>query len=154
MTPLRRRLEFVVVNFHGASLMGGTVAFAGPNMGLVFVNNSLGDAAANIVRGAAERFAVCLEKTDWLLRAIQRGRRTVLLPFAEILHDSAGSSPVVGSPHSLLLLGSLHRYARKHFGGIDAARLARNVLTVRAEAARASPDRIRVHLTRRTPRLS
>ncbi len=308
MSPLRRRLDVVVVNFHSASLMGGAVAvaraFAGTDIGLILVDNSPGDGAADIVRGVApdatiianasnrgyaaavnqafeiteaelvllvnpdvrrisgsfddvlgafgdpsvgavvtqlvnvagevqphciraprpfdlisedlalaerfphwskprryrmldwdrgdarrvdaatgaclflrrtalqdvglfdERFFVYYEETDWLLRAKQLGWQTVFLPSVEVVHDSAGSSPGVGSPHSLLLLESQHRFARKHFGaitaaslratlfGIDAARLARNALAGRAEATRASLDRIHVHITGRAARPS
>jgi GT2 family glycosyltransferase len=113
-----------------------------------------------------ERFFVYYEETDWLLRAKQLSRQTVFLPSVEVIHDSGASSPGVGSPHSLLLLESQHRFARKHFGairaailratlcGIDAARLARNALAGSTESTRASLDRIHVHITGRTPRPS
>src|SRR5262249_51620460 len=113
-----------------------------------------------------ERFFVYYEETDWLLRAKRRGWHTVFLPSVEVVHDSAGSSSGIGSPHSLLLLESQHRFARKHFGairaatlrttlcGIDAARLARNVLAGRAEATRESLARMHVHITGHTPRPS
>jgi hypothetical protein len=113
-----------------------------------------------------EHFFVYYEETDWLIRAKQRGWRTVFLPTVEAVHASAGSSPDIRSPHSLLLLESQHRYARKHFGamttgllratqlGIDTARLARHALGGRADARAAAVDRIRVHLTMRAPRPS
>jgi GT2 family glycosyltransferase len=113
-----------------------------------------------------ERFFVYYEETDWLLRAKQLGWQTVFLPSVEAVHESAASSPGAGSPHSLLLLESQHRFARKHFGairaaglratlcGIDAARLARNALAGRAAATRVSLDRIRVHITGRAARPS
>lgn len=113
-----------------------------------------------------EHFFVYYEETDWLIRAKRRGWRTVFLPTVEAVHASAGSSPDIRSPHSLLLLESQHRYARKHFGamttgllratqlGIDTARLARYALAGRADARAVAVDRIRVHLTMRAPRPS
>ncbi len=113
-----------------------------------------------------EHFFVYYEETDWLIRAKRRGWRTVFLPTVEAVHASAASSPDIRSPHSLLLLESQHRYARKHFGavttgllratqlGIDTARLARHALAGRADARAAAVDRIRVHLTMRAPRPS
>lgn len=113
-----------------------------------------------------EHFFVYYEETDWLIRAKQRGWRTVFLPTIQAVHASAGSSPDIHSPHSLLLLESQHRYARKHFGatttgllraaqvGIDTARLARHALAGRADARAAAAERIRVHLTMRAPRPS
>jgi GT2 family glycosyltransferase len=113
-----------------------------------------------------EHFFVYYEETDWLIRAKRRGWRTIFLPTVEAVHTSAGSSPDIRSPHSLLLLESQHRYARKHFGamvtgllratqlGIDTARLARHTLAGRADARAAAVDRIRVHLTMRAPRPS
>jgi GT2 family glycosyltransferase len=111
-----------------------------------------------------ERFFVYYEETDWLIRAKQRGWQTVFLPMVAAVHDSEGSSPGAPFARSLLLLESQHRYARKHFGltrstilrgtlcGIDFARLARNALTGRAEARKASQDRICVHVTGQAPR--
>jgi GT2 family glycosyltransferase len=111
-----------------------------------------------------DRFFVYYEETDWLLRAKQRGWETMFLPSVEVVHDSAGSSPGASSGHNLLLLESQHRYARKHFGVatsgllratlcvIDTLRLVRNGLAGRADAARDSRDRIRVHLMARAPR--
>jgi N-acetylglucosaminyl-diphospho-decaprenol L-rhamnosyltransferase len=113
-----------------------------------------------------EHFFVYYEETDWLVRAKRRGWRTVFLPSVEAVHASAGSSPDMRSPHSLLLLESQHRYARKHFGalptgllratqlGIDTARLVRYALGGRPDARAAAADRIRVHLTMRAPRPS
>jgi N-acetylglucosaminyl-diphospho-decaprenol L-rhamnosyltransferase len=113
-----------------------------------------------------EHFFVYYEETDWLIRAKRRGWRTIFLPTVEAVHASAGSSPDIHSPHSLLLLESQHRYARKHFGaittgllraaqlGIDSARVARYALAGRADARAAAVDRIRVHLTMRAPRPS
>jgi N-acetylglucosaminyl-diphospho-decaprenol L-rhamnosyltransferase len=113
-----------------------------------------------------EHFFVYYEETDWLIRAKRRGWRTIFLPTVEAVHTSAGSSPDIRSPHSLLLLESQHRYARKHFGAmvtgllratqltIDMARLARHTLAGRADARAAAVDRIRVHLTMRAPRPS
>lgn len=113
-----------------------------------------------------EHFFVYYEETDWLIRAKRRGWRTIFLPSVEAVHASAGSSPDIRSPHSLLLLESQHRYARKHFGamttgllraaqlGIDTARLARYAVAGRPEARAAAVDRIRVHLTMRAPRPS
>jgi hypothetical protein len=130
--------------------------------------------ACLFIRGAAladvgpfdEFFFVYYEETDWLIRAGRRGWRTAFLPTVQAVHDSAGSSPNVRSPHALLLLESQHRYSRKHFGapatallrtalvGIDSARLARYALAGRAAARAAAADRIRVHLTARAPRPS
>lgn len=113
-----------------------------------------------------ENFFVYYEETDWLIRAKRRGWRTVFLPSVEAVHAAAGSSPDIRSPHSLLLLESQHRYARKHFGamatgllratqlGIDTARLVRYVLAGKSDARAAAVDRIRVHLTMRAPRPS
>jgi GT2 family glycosyltransferase len=113
-----------------------------------------------------EDFFVYYEETDWLIRAKRHGWRTVFLPTVEAVHASAGSSPYVRSPHSLLLLESQHRYARKHFGamttgllratlvGIDTARLVRHALSGRADARAAAVERIRIHLTMRAPRPS
>lgn len=109
-------------------------------------------------------FFVYYEETDWLIRAQQRGWRTVFVPAIEAVHASAGSSPGVRSPHALLLLESQHRYARKHFGriraallrgaltAIDVVRLVRHAGSARARAA--AVDRIRVHVTLRAPRPS
>jgi GT2 family glycosyltransferase len=111
-----------------------------------------------------ERFFVYYEETDWLIRAKQRGWKTVFVPAVEAVHASAGSSPGVSSRNSLLLLESQHRYARKHYGpvraaflraamlGIDGARLARHGLARNDEKRAAAGDRIRVHLTMRAPR--
>ena len=113
-----------------------------------------------------ERFFVYYEETDWLIRAKRRGWSTVFLPTVEAVHASASSSPRVLSGHSLLLLESQHRYARKHYGpvmaallramllGIDGARLARHGLAGNDEKRAAASDRIRVHLTLRGPRPS
>jgi len=113
-----------------------------------------------------EHFFVYYEETDWLIRAKRRGWGTVFLPTVEAVHASGGSSPDTHSPHSLLLLESQHRYARKHFGamtagllratqvGIDTVRLARHAVDGRADARAAAADRIRVHLTMRAPRPS
>ena len=113
-----------------------------------------------------EHFFVYYEETDWLIRAKRHGWRTVFLPTVEAVHASAGSSPDVRSPHSLLLLESQHRYARKHFGamttgllratlvGIDTARLVRHALSGRADARAAAAERIRIHLTMRARRPS
>ena len=113
-----------------------------------------------------ERFFVYYEETDWLIRAKRRGWRTVFLPTVEAEHASASSSPGVPSPHSLLLLESQHRYARKHYGparagllraallGIDGARLVRHGLAGNDERRAVASDRIRVHLTMRAPRPS
>ena len=111
-----------------------------------------------------ERFFVYYEETDWLVRAKQRGWRTIFLPTVEAVHISGGSSPEVPSRPSLLLLESQHRYARKHFGrptgaalrglllGIDSARAVRHAVAGDQSGAAAAGDRIRVHVTGRAPR--
>ena len=112
-----------------------------------------------------ERFFLYCEETDWLIRAKQRGWRTVSLPTVEAVHVRVEALRT-RSPQSLLLLESQHHYARKHFGptkaallrttqlGIDTVRLTRHALGGRREARAAAADRIRVHLTMRAPRPS
>jgi CelD/BcsL family acetyltransferase involved in cellulose biosynthesis len=111
-----------------------------------------------------ERFFVYYEETDWLVRAKQRGWRTVFVPTVEAVHVSGGSSPDAGAQPSLLLLESQHRYADKHFGraagaglrgtllGLDAARAARHTLGGDERKVATARDRIRVHVTGMAPR--
>jgi N-acetylglucosaminyl-diphospho-decaprenol L-rhamnosyltransferase len=113
-----------------------------------------------------ERFFVYYEETDWLIRATQRGWRTMFLPTVEAVHASGASSPGVAAQPSLLLLESQHRYAEKHFGraagvalratqlGIDAARLVRHALRGNTNRTVMARKRIRVHLMMRAPRPS
>jgi GT2 family glycosyltransferase/CelD/BcsL family acetyltransferase involved in cellulose biosynthesis len=116
------------------------------------------------VGGFDERFFVYYEETDWLVRAGQRGWRTVFVPTVEAVHVSGSSSPDGRAQPSLLLLESQHRYADKHFGratgavlrgtllGLDAARAARHAVGGNERKAGAARDRIRVHITGRAPR--
>jgi GT2 family glycosyltransferase len=123
-------------------------------------------AALGDVGSFDERFFVYYEETDWLIRARQRGWRTMFLPTVEAVHASGGSSQGVSVQPSLLLLESQHRYAEKHFGrgasaalratqlGIDAARLLRHALRGNTERTAMARKRIRVHLMMRAPRPS
>ena len=123
-------------------------------------------AALGDVGAFDERFFVYYEETDWLIRARQRGWRTMFLPTVEAVHASGASSPGVAARPSLLLLESQHRYAEKHFGrvasiglratqlGIDAARSVRHALKGNADRAAMARKRMRVHLLMRAPRPS
>src|SRR4051794_13351648 len=98
--------------------------------------------------------------------AKERGWRTLFLPTVDAAHASEGSSPGVPSRHSLLLLESQHRYARKHFGAtqtallratlvaIDSARFVRYALARRVDRRSAALERTRVHLMMQSPRPS
>jgi GT2 family glycosyltransferase len=113
-----------------------------------------------------ERFFVYYEETDWLIRAGQRGWRTMFVPTVEAVHVSGASSPGVAAQPSLLLLESQHRYAEKHFGrfagvglratqlGVDAARTVRHTLKGNTDRAAMARRRMRVHLLMRAPRPS
>ena len=85
-----------------------------------------------------ERFFVYYEETDWLIRAKQRGWRTLFLSTAEAVRASAGSSPGVRSRHALLLLESQHRYARKHFGAMTTALIRATMLGLRRHVSPAT----------------
>ena len=98
-------------------------------------------AAIEDVGSFDEHFFVYYEETDWLIRAKRRGWRTVFLPTVEAVHASAGSSPDIRSPHSLLLLESQHRYARKHFGAMTTGLLRAH--TARNRHGTARPPRAR-----------
>jgi GT2 family glycosyltransferase len=63
-----------------------------------------------------ERFFVYSEETDWLVRAKRRGWRTLYLVDVEAEHALRSSSDTGEVELSLLLLESLHEYARKHLG--------------------------------------
>jgi GT2 family glycosyltransferase len=66
--PLGSRLDVVLINYHGAALLGGTIriarAFAGANVCLILVDNSPGDGAADIVRGADPDATIILNDSN------------------------------------------------------------------------------------------
>lgn len=104
-----------------------------------------------------EQFFMYWEETDWLERARSRGWQLVFTPAVGAVHAVRGSTSSPDTKHSLLLLESTHKYARKHFGRSTAvalratwilADLARLVVgTVRRDRDRREPiERLRFHL--------
>jgi GT2 family glycosyltransferase len=107
-----------------------------------------------------EQFFVYYEETDWLLRANQRGWRTLFLPEVEAVHAAGTSTEAGAQALSLLLLESQQSYARKHFGRgitgvlriglglLDLVRAARALLpgTRRSSSTRDYRARVRLHL--------
>jgi len=104
-----------------------------------------------------ERFFMYWEETDWLERAREKGWQLVFTPAVLGVHAVSAGTDRTRASHSLLLLESTYRYARKHFGAVtawglrgawvlaDTARLATS--TVKGvDYRRGILARMRVHL--------
>jgi N-acetylglucosaminyl-diphospho-decaprenol L-rhamnosyltransferase len=63
-----------------------------------------------------EQFFMYWEETDWLERARAKGWQLIFTPAVGAVHAVRGSSDSSDTSHSVLLLESTHKYARKHFG--------------------------------------
>jgi N-acetylglucosaminyl-diphospho-decaprenol L-rhamnosyltransferase len=73
-------------------------------------------AAVDDVGPLDEQFFMYWEETDWLERARAKGWELVFTPAVRGVHAVRQSSDAADARHSLLLLESTHKYARKHFG--------------------------------------
>jgi N-acetylglucosaminyl-diphospho-decaprenol L-rhamnosyltransferase len=76
----------------------------------------LGRAALDDVGPFDERFFFYWEETDWLVRAKERGWKTIFLPSVEAVHATRGSTDEDFDSLEFLRLESEHKYVRKHFG--------------------------------------